>query len=62
MEARTPEQESTIIKKLEDAVTTIITEVGEDPNREGLLKTPNRVAKAMLFLTEGYQKNLAGQL
>ncbi|KAE9546260.1 hypothetical protein FO519_010528, partial [Halicephalobus sp. NKZ332] len=40
------------------AYTTVIKHVGEDVNREGLLKTPERAAKAMLFFTKGYEENL----
>lgn len=40
------------------AVKTMLECIGEDPNREGLLRTPERYAKAMLYLTKGYQENI----
>ena len=42
---------------IEPLVTTMLKELGEDPGRDGLERTPARVARAMRFLTSGYQKN-----
>ena len=46
-----------ITSKLAQKYTEILNDLGEDPSREGLLKTPERVAKAIQFLTKGYQEN-----
>jgi GTP cyclohydrolase I len=43
--------------KLEEAIHQLLLGVGEDPSREGLLKTPLRVAESMKFLTKGYSEN-----
>jgi GTP cyclohydrolase I len=40
------------------AIRKLIVEVGEDPDREGIVKTPARVAKSLRFLTSGYQQNI----
>ena len=46
--------DSKIIDNLKEKYEAILEEIGEDPKREGLLKTPERVAKAMQYLTHGY--------
>ncbi len=43
-------------ERIASLVRELLIELGEDPNREGLLKTPNRVAKAMTYLTQGYRQ------
>ena len=43
-------------KEAEEAFKTILTWIGEDPNREGLLETPKRVVKAFKEYFKGYKK------
>ena len=43
---------------MEDLIRQLLKELGEDPDREGLLRTPLRVAKAMKFLTSGYAADI----
>ena len=45
------------INTLKDKYKAVIESIGEDPEREGLIKTPERIAKAMLFNTQGYSLN-----
>jgi len=46
------------VQKISKASEAILEALGEDPSREGLLKTPRRVAEAMLFFTSGYEMSL----
>ena len=43
------------IEKIEELIRQLLVEVGEDPNREGLLETPARVAKSYEFILSGYK-------
>lgn len=44
-------------KLFEDSVKNMLTIIGEDPTREGLIKTPERVFKAFEFMTKGYKQD-----
>ncbi|GAB1313767.1 GTP cyclohydrolase 1 [Madurella fahalii] len=52
------EQKENRMERMKGAVRTLIECLGEDADREGLLATPERYAKAMLFFTKGYQENV----
>ena len=51
-----------LIDEIRSSFHRILSGVGEDISREGLVKTPERAAKAMLFLTQGYQQDAAAIL
>lgn len=47
---------------MEDLIAKLLTELGEDPGREGLVRTPARVEKSLKFLTSGYDADIDGIL
>jgi GTP cyclohydrolase IA len=52
---KTEQFDEKLTSGLVDSYKQVLELLGEDPNREGLLKTPARLAKAMQYLTQGYQ-------
>ncbi|CAG8778522.1 34183_t:CDS:2, partial [Racocetra persica] len=52
------EQKDERTKKLSEAIKTIIECIGEDPKRQGLLRTPDRYAQALLFFSKGYEESI----
>lgn len=54
---KTDHYDTDITLNLQSLYKNILNELGEDTSREGLQKTPERVAKAMQFLTQGYQQD-----
>ncbi|KAF9283462.1 GTP cyclohydrolase 1 [Mortierella antarctica] len=54
----TEESRAARIEKISGAVRTILECIGEDPDREGLLKTPERYAKALMFFSKGYEESV----
>ena len=46
------------MKRTEGLIESLLKELGEDPTREGLRRTPERVSRALDFLTQGYRENL----
>lgn len=55
----TPAERAEREQKLAGAVRTILECIGEDPDREGLLRTPERYAQALMWMTRGYEERLA---
>jgi GTP cyclohydrolase I len=49
---------NTRVTRMQDAYADIISAIGEDPQRPGLVGTPERAAKAMEFLTQGYRQDI----
>jgi GTP cyclohydrolase I len=54
---KTEQFDNQVTEGLIDSYQQVLTLIGEDPTREGLVKTPERLAKAMQYLTHGYELN-----
>ena len=49
-------------EKLKKLTHSLLEEIGEDPAREGLLKTPSRVAKSWKYFSQGYDQDLEDEI
>lgn len=54
---KTEKYDDSVTRKLKDGYEELIMSIGEQKGRDGLIKTPERAAKAMQFLTQGYHQN-----
>ena len=59
---RTEDYNEAVINSLKESFTNVLKVAGEDPQREGLLKTPERIAKALLFNMQGYCQDAVAML
>ncbi|KZC07633.1 GTP cyclohydrolase 1 [Dufourea novaeangliae] len=59
LDHRPPTREA-LLPEMSRSYRLLLSSLGEDPDRQGLLKTPERAAKAMLFFTKGYDQSLEG--
>ena len=57
MEPETPRELNAAEKKIAENIHAILEQLGDDPARQGLLKTPERVAKAYSYITQGYEQD-----
>ena len=56
------DRDDVCVDVLAAAYRSVLAAIGEDPRREGLLRTPERAAKAMKYFTKGYQENAIGKV
>ncbi|THH08123.1 hypothetical protein EW145_g2920 [Phellinidium pouzarii] len=56
----TPQERAAREEKLAGAVRTLLECIGEDPERDGLKRTPERCAQALMWMTRGYEERLTG--
>jgi GTP cyclohydrolase I len=50
------------LDRVAELIRELLIEIGEDPKREGLVKTPERAAKTLKFLTDGYRKSVKREI